>query len=190
MPDTANKPAENPPLPGRPDRSKFLSEFSLRKVAPPSGCPFAILSLAIGKGASPLEVLAAESAAEPALPQVRSVWKARQGGRAAPLLLVVLNGHTAVLCGPSGDEPPTYSGVEVGQAERICREALEQPDRHAALRWLRDALPSMDSRLPGLRNEGFLATHELAVGARHLDAWNEAQQKARPLLQNQGDVLL
>jgi hypothetical protein len=190
MPDTANKPAENPPSPGRPVSSEFLSEFSLRKVAPPSGCPFAILGLAIGKGASPLEVLAAASVTEPALPQVRSVWKARQGGRAAPLLLVVLNGEKAALCGPSGDEPPTYSGVEIGQAERICREALEQPDRHAALRWLRDALPSMDSRLPGLRNEGFLATHELAVGARHLDAWNDAQHKARPLLQNQGDLLL
>jgi hypothetical protein len=58
--------------------------------------------------------------------------------------------------------------VERGQAERICREALEKPDRHTALRWLRDALPSMDSQLPGLRNEGFLATHESAVGARLL----------------------
>jgi integrase len=47
--------------------------------------------LAIGKGATPLEVLAAESSVEPNLPQVRSVWKARQGGRAAPLLLVVLH---------------------------------------------------------------------------------------------------
>ena len=79
--------------------------------------------------------------------------------------------------------------MERGQAERICREALDKPDRHAALRWLRDALPSMDSRLPGLRNEGFLATHELAVGARRLDAWPDAERKARPLLQSQGNTL-
>src|SRR5208282_6599535 len=40
--------------------------------------PFSIVGLAIGKGASPLEVLVAESASAPNIPQVRSVWKARQ----------------------------------------------------------------------------------------------------------------
>ena len=147
---------------------KFLDGLQLRSIALPSGCPFTIIGLAIGKGATPLEVLGAESSVEPNLPQVRSVWKTRQGGRAAPLILAVLHDGKATLCGPSGDEPATYSGVEFGQAERVCREALEKTDRHVALRWLRDALPSMDSRLPGLRNEGFLATHELAVGARRL----------------------
>ena len=48
------------------------------------------------------------------------------------------------------------TGLDRGQVERICREALEQPDRHAALRALRDVLPSLESDLAGLRNEGFL----------------------------------
>ena len=43
--------------------------------------------------------------------------------------------------------------MDIGQTERICREALEQPDRHAALRYLRDALPTVESDLPGIRNE-------------------------------------
>lgn len=171
-------------------QDQFLPDYQLRPIAAPAGCSFTMLGLALGKGASPLEVLAAESTAEPNLTQIRSVWKARQGGRAAPLLLVVLNREKAVLCGPSGHEPPTYSGIERGQAERVCREALEKPDRHAALRWLRDALPSIDSPLPGLRNEGFLATHELVVGARRLKVWTGAKTKARALLQNQGDALL
>jgi hypothetical protein len=55
---------------------------------------------------------------------------------------------------------------------------------------LRDALPSMDSRLPGLRNEGFLATHELTLGACRLNAWTGAETKARSLLRHQGDTLL
>ncbi len=173
--------------------NRFLDGLQLRSIALPVGCPFTILGLAIGKGATPLEVLAAESSVEPNLPQVRAVWKARQGGRAAPLILVVLHDGKATLCGPSGDEPATYSGVERGQAERLCREALEKPDRHAALRWLRDALPSMDSRLPGLRNEGFLATHALEAIRRierHRELWSESTARARPLLQAQGDALI
>ena len=170
--------------------SSFLADLQLRQVTPPPGCPFTIRGLALGKGISPLEVLVADSRAAPALPQVRSVWKARHGGRAAPLILVVLHDEKTTLCGPSGEEPPTYTGVELGQAERICREALHKPDRHAALRWLRDALPSMDSQLPGLRNEGFLATHELAVGARRIRGWDDAEGKARAVIQNQGDALL
>ncbi len=168
----------------------FLSGVSLRPIPGPRDCPFKILGLAIGKGASPLEVLIVESNSEPNLLQVRTLWESRQGGRAAPLILVVVHQDQAVLCGPSGDEPPTYSGVEIGQAECICREALDKLDRHAALRWLRDVLPTVDSQLPGLRNEGFLATHELAVGARRLQAWTEADRKARLLLQHRGDALL
>src|SRR5690348_15546940 len=108
-----------------PDR--FLAGLQLRSVALPSGCPFTIIGLAIGKGATPLEVLAIESSGDPNIPQVRAVWKTRQGGRAAPLILAVLHDGKATLCGPSGDEPATYSGLERGQTERICREALEKP---------------------------------------------------------------
>ena len=81
-------------------------------------------------------------------------------------MLIVLHDGKATVCGPVGDDPPALSDVDIGQAERICREALEQPDRHAALRCLRDALPSVESHFPGIRNEGFLATHELTRGIR------------------------
>jgi hypothetical protein len=36
---------------------------------------------------------------------------------------------------------------------------LEEPDRHAALRFHRGAIPEVETTLPGLRNEGLLATH-------------------------------
>ena len=77
--------------------------------------------------------------------------------------------------------PPVHPNLDPGQAERLCREALAQPDRYAALRWLHTALPSLDTRLPGLRNEGFLATHELEVirKGRKLD-WDASAQRARP----------
>lgn len=169
-------------------------EFDFRPVKLPADVPYRPVGLALGQGSSALEVVVATTDAPPRLPQVRAAWRARNAGRAAPLLLVVIHDGRAVLCGPTGDDPPAYENVDVGQVERICREALEQPDRHAALRYLRDVLPSVESRLPGIRNEGFLATHELERGVRisqaWSEAWTEAERKARPVLGRRDRELL
>lgn len=171
-----------------------FNDFQLRPVKMPEGSPFDAVGLAVGKGSQGVEVLVAKSTTTPRLPNVRSTWKARNAGRAAPLMLVVLHDGRATVCGPAGDDPPAYPAADIGQVERICREALEQPDRHAALRSLRDALPSVESSLPGIRNEGFLATHELAAGVKRTTrwekAWSHADKKARPLLTQKGDGLL
>ncbi|MFN0012895.1 MAG: Eco57I restriction-modification methylase domain-containing protein [Phycisphaerales bacterium] len=172
----------------------FLADLAPRTINLPPNVPYTAARLFLGKGASAIEVVACASDRPPQLPAVRSAWKARQGNRAAPLLLVVLHGDKATLCGPTGDDPPTYPDGDAGQAERICREALEQPDRHAALRCLRDALPSVEARLPGIRNEGFLATHELAEGvhrsAEWTARWESAGGKARGVIAQRGDALL
>lgn len=171
-----------------------FDKLELRPVKMPDGSPFDAVGLAVGKGSQGVEVLVAKSTTTPRLPNVRSTWKARNAGRAAPLMLVVLHDGKATVCGPAGDDPPAYPAADIGQVERICREALEQPDRHAALRSLRDALPSVESPLPGIRNEGFLATHELAAGVKRTTRWERAwaiaDKKARPLLAQKGDGLL
>ena len=171
---------------------EHFRDFRFRPVKLVGG-DYRPLGLALGNGASPLEVVVATTDAEPRITDVRTAWKKRNAGRAAPLMLVVLYDSRAALCGPTGEDPPAYPNVDIGQAERICREALDQPDRHAALRSLRDALPSVESKLPGIRNEGFLATHELARGIRAerwAQAWADAEQKSRPLLTERGDGLL
>lgn len=170
--------------------ARFLDGITLRPVSLPVGVPFSAQGLAIGQGASPLELLVTTSAIPPNATTLRSAWKARNAGRAAPLLLVVLHAQRASLCGPAGDDPPAHLGLDRGQVERICREALEQADRHAALRALRDVLPSLESDLAGLRNEGFLATHELRVGARQRSDWESAGGRARPALSKRGGDLL
>ncbi len=149
----------------------FLTGVTLRPVKMPEGSPFRSIGLVLGNGPSALEVLIASHDRPPSLPAVRSTWKTRKGARAAPLLVVVLYGEHAALCGPVGEDAPAHIGLDPGQVERICREALEQPDRHAALRSLRDSLPALESDLAGVRNEGFLATHELRVGARERPDW-------------------
>jgi hypothetical protein len=172
----------------------FLSDLELRKITLPAGSPFQPVGLALGNGSPQLEVLVATSAAKPRGPAVRELWQARNNGRAAPLLVVVLHDGRATLCGPAGDQPPVYEAPDVSQVERLCREALQQPDRHAALRLLRDTLPSVETRLPGIRNEGFLATHELTSGIRGSEQWRAVWQtvsdKARRVVDQSGESLL
>lgn len=169
---------------------RFLDGVTLRHVALPSTVAFSAVGLALGQGTSPLEVLVATNTAPPNAAALRSAWKARNAGRAAPLLFVVVHGERVSLCGPAGEDPPAYLALDRGQVERICREALEQPDRHAALRALRDVLPSLESDLAGLRNEGFLATHELRAGARQRADWEDSSRKARGALAKRGTDLL
>lgn len=168
----------------------FLAGTALRTVALPTGIPFSALGLALGQGSAPLEVLVASCDGMPGTAAMRAAWKARQGSRPSPLLLVVLHADRASLCGPAGDDPPPYLDRDRGQVERICREALDQPDRHAALRVLRDLLRSLETELAGLHNEGFLSSHELRVGARQGGAWTEAGRKARGALAKRGEELL
>lgn len=152
-------------LPGRRSRVITLSTTG-----------FATPELHLGQGNPPLEVVAVNAPLERSESQIRSLWKARHGGRAAPLLVAVVHDANRVtLCGPVGihDDPPVYVRLDRGQAERVCAEALEQPNKEAALRYLRDALPAVESPLPGIRNEGFFATHELRVGAPRRDDWEE-----------------
>ena len=87
-------------------------------------------------------------------------WKERRDGRSAPVLTVALRDGRAWLCGPSGESLPVYADKDAAAIERLCAAALKQPDRHAALLFLGQALPSLDTAAPGLRNEGLFALHE------------------------------
>ena len=117
-------------------------------------------------------------------------WKARKGGRAAPVLLVVLHPGGAALCGASGEVPPVYLKLDEAQVEQLCRQALERPDRHAALRFLSRHLPSLETALPGLSNEGLLALHELEHGVPQRPDWGEAKRKAARVLGKRDGELL
>ena len=78
----------------------------------PEGTRFKAGGLALGAGPSALEVLVATSESEPALPALRSAWKTRKGGRATPILLVVLYGDKAALCLwklPCGNDRPRWA---------------------------------------------------------------------------------
>ena len=168
----------------------FLADLRPLNWKPEGDSGFAAAGLFIGKGNPAFEVAAARAPGAPRRTAVQNAWKARRGGRAAPVLAVVLYGDRAAVCGASGETPPVYMGMDAGQVERLCREALDQPDRHAALRFLADALPSLDTDLPGLANEGLLALHELRTGVPKHPDWAAAGRRAATARGKRGEDLL
>ena len=156
----------------------FLSDLRPRRWTPHARHGFGAKGLFVGQGANAVEVAVAETERVPAGGALLDTWKHRRGGRAAPVLLVVLHPEGAALCGASGEEPPVYPRADLGQVERLCQEVLKQPDRHAALRFLAQVLPSLETALPGLNNEGLLALNELQHGTPERQDWRDAAWKA------------
>jgi len=174
---------------------EFLAELSPRPLALPQvslsqAAALRPLGLYLGKGQNAIEVAVVAAAERPRAPVLQAVWKARHGGRASPVLLIALYHDKAAICGPAGEEPPVRLDIDRGQAERLCRTALEQPDRHAARAFIDQALPSLDTDVPGLRNEGLFALHVLAVDAPRRPEWSAAAAKARAIAGRRGKELL
>ncbi len=173
------------------DSKTFLADLELRPLTLTDAGPLEPVGLMIGPGSGGLEVAIARSERKPNRDALRNAWKSRQGGRATPVLLVALHGGRAALCGPAGESPPVFLDLDVGQVERICRTALAEPNRHAATRFLWSVLPEVkESQIPGLRNLGLFATHELEKGVPQRSDWSQAQQQAKPLLERRGRDLL
>lgn len=148
------------------------------------------VGLALGNGAQAVEVAVVAAERKPSTPDLRAAWKARLKGRATPLVMVALYDAHAAICGPGGDQPPAFSDLDPERVERICRTALEEPDRHAALRFLHAVIPEVQARLAGVRNEGLFATHELEYGVPRRPDWGEAAGRAGAALNERGESLL
>jgi len=174
----------------KPNDSVFLSELSPRYWQLDSKHEILPKSLFIGKGANALEVVVATATCLPNNSKLIDIWKERRAGRAAPVLLVVVNSEQASIVGAAGEKPPVYMGIDKGLVERLCREALNLPDRHSALRFLSQSLPSLETTLPGLSNEGLLALHELQNGVPNRADWQNACQKAHSASSRYGKDML
>jgi hypothetical protein len=134
-------------------------------------------ALHIGHGQNAFEVAVLTASGKPTASALQTAWKTRRGGRASPVLLVALYSDQAALCGPAGEDPPVRYDIDQGQVERLCRAALNQPDRHSALAFIGQALPSLDTAVPGLRNEGLFALHALTIDAQRRPEWASASDK-------------
>lgn len=172
----------------------FLADEPNRRGLSLDGVSFTPVAAFDGRGAHALEVAIATSVGRPRADAIRRAWKARQRGAASPLMLVVayeIDGlWKAAICGPAGDEPPVETNLDLGLVERIAKAALDQPSRHQAIRFLGGILAEVESELPGIRNHGMLATHELREGVPLRRDWDDACSRALPLLNSQGRDLV
>lgn len=164
----------------------FLDDAPLMAWRPESALPsgLAARGVARGGGNPALEVLVLDAVgtAPPRAGALRAAWEARNAGRAAPLVVAALHedGRSATLCGATAEALSVLDPLPAEHAERVCREALARPDRHAALDYLNDAFPALrsDADLPGLRNEGLLTDHVLREAAARA-AGGEADRRGR-----------
>lgn len=160
---------------------QLLADIEPRPVAL-ADAEFTTAALFLGRGDAAVEVVVARCAVRPAASRLKAVWNDRKAGRVAPVLLVADHGKRCALAASVGEEPRVWPDLDRGQVERLCRAALAQPNRHAALRLLASALPEIDSPTPGLRNDGLFAIHQLRHGLPLRQDWTEAQGRALPLL--------
>ena len=180
--------------------SGFVDEFLVERDpvwwAAPGGFPAALRPAGLFAQDAPsgLEVVLVESSGRPTAAVMRRGWLRRRAGRASPVLLVAfyrVSGCVEVsVCGPVGDRPVVHHGLDVSQVERLVAVALGEPSHHAAARFLLASLGELGSAVPGLRNVGLLATHELMVGVRDMGEWPEAVGRSSRLLGERGRGLV
>jgi hypothetical protein len=148
-------------------------------------------SLFLGRGPQPAEVAQFTSLGAPSLPQLRQLHERRQNRRPTPVLVVVTHGNgRASLVTRFGDDWIVKPDVDRSQAERLAIELLDAPDRHAADSVLRAKTAQLDQPIPGLRNAGLFALHELQAGVPRRADWSSATANSAHLLQHRGRDLI
>jgi hypothetical protein len=169
----------------------FLASREPRALTAEGPSTFRPLGLHLGAGAMGLEVAVYESPGRPTGSEVRGLQGARVGKRATPVVVVVLWGEgRAAVCGPAGADVAVALDADASQIERICDAALAIPGRHSARRFLDQHLAQLDAPVPGLRNSGLFAMHELEVGVPQRADWREAVRRAGSALHKRGHALL
>lgn len=169
----------------------FLADLDPRSLADAAPAGITPADLFLGAGDSPLQVAVFKSHRKPGRPELRELWTKRHRGGVAPVAIVALWGDArASLCTHTGVEQAELEDLEESQAERICRAALTAPDRHSALRLLAATLGQLESAVPGLRNSGLFAMHELEHGVPARPDWAKAAAAARPMLALRGRPLI
>ena len=93
------------------------------------------------------------------------------------------------LCGLEKQTSTIYQTLPPEQVQILLANALAAPDHHSATNYLTSKLQQLQD-IPGLRNQGLLATHELQHGVPQRPDWDTATQKALEILQERDDELI
>jgi len=169
----------------------FLASRESRPLTGETPADFTPLGLFLGPGQMGLEVAAYRCVRQPANVELESIHDKRVRGRTAPVVIAVLWGEGRAALAASGtDEPFLARDLDASQVERLCDAALSAPDRHVARRLLAATAQQLDAKVPGLRNSGLFALHELENGVPARGDWAAATKNAAGLLAIRGRALV
>jgi hypothetical protein len=149
-------------------------------LKPPAGAE----SAAVWTGPSKkIEVAYARFTAPPKAPELSSAWAARQAGSKTPVLLVweePSGFHLAFGTSVGNPRLTDISRPASRQAtEALIKAAVDHADPAGALAAVDAGVLELSSRIPGLRNGGLVATHQLAGAVRARPDWAAAAAKAK-----------
>ncbi len=162
----------------------------------PSDLPKALHvdTVLVGDQPDALEVVVAHSQARPKAEDLRRLWRARWGKRAAPVALVVqyesAHGRQAAVCGLREDADVVFD-LNVEQVERVGIAAFDSPTVPEGERFFQKLLSDpVENQIPGLTNTGLFASHELRAGVPQRPDWQDQKALARSLVAHRGSTLL
>ncbi len=115
----------------------------------------------------------------------------RTNKRATPVVLVVeFDGGGTLVFGPNTASAPV-GPLPIEQTQRVVQAALDEPTVIAARNRLAGLVQSIDSTsMPGVKNSGLFANHELRVGVPQRADWADACTASSPMLPLKGKELI
>lgn len=167
--------------------------------AAPEGCPKGLETREVHagrsdiQGGSPIELAIARwtlggRVTREALSKLHAL---RVGQRATPVVLAVeMPDDTVITFGPNASAEP-LSPLPHDQAQLLFQAVLDEPSALMARARLAALTEAIDSTaIPGVKNSGLFANHELRVGVPQREDWKEACQRSRPWLPERGTSLI
>ena len=163
----------------------------------PDGCP---------AGFEPRQVISGNSTGGMALEIAITAWTKnepptreamtrlhtiRVNKRATPVVIVVeLDSGATLVFGPNPASAP-LGPLPEDQTQRVIQASLDEPTVIAARTRLAGLMQSIDSTaMPGVKNSGLFANHELRVGVPQRADWQEACDLSIPVLSSKGPQLI
>ena len=114
----------------------------------------------------------------------------RVNKRAQPVVLVIETSSGAIVFGPNNASAP-LGPLPVEQSQRVIQAALDEPTVIAARARLAGLVQSIDSTaMPGVKNSGLFANHELRVGVPARADWQAACERSAAMLSSKGPQLI
>lgn len=165
--------------------------------AKPDGCPsgfdteYVVVGNSDGGGMALEVAVTSWTKSEPptreALTRLHTI---RLNKRAQPVVLVVETPQGALVFGPNTASAP-MGPLSVDQVQRVVQAALDEPTALAARARLAGLVQALDSTsMPGVKNSGLFANHELRVGVPQRSDWADACARSNALLPLKGQQLI